>query len=304
VEEDPQRLWNDPITFLARHMPPTTECFGDGLRVMYPNWCGIEDILGASLSYDPETIWVHPMEGGLDALDFSKVSLDSLPVKRLTELLKYCASEANGEWFMGLPPMGNAGDTIARMRSYGEYCMDIIDDPELVVRKEMELAEVWRMLYAHVTTTLEPFQQGTCGWLPAWYKSRSLLLEFDFCALISPAHFKLFIPAMEKRAELAERTIFHLDGPDALVHLDVILALPFIHAIQALPGAGIADPLEWMPVFKKIQSAGKSLYVGNSVSADEARVLINELNPEGLMLPVRFENQGAAIRFAEEFHVI
>ena len=205
---------------------------------------------------------------------------------------------------MGLPPMGNAGDTIARMRSYGDYCMDIYDDPELVAQKELALAEVWRMLYTQVTAALEPLQQGTCGWLPAWYKGRSLLLEFDFCALISPAHFELFIPAMERRAELTERTIFHLDGPDALVHLDRLLELPFIDAIQALPGAGIADPLEWMLVYKRIQAAGKSLFIGNSVSEDQARILISELHPEGLMLPVWFKDRDTAYLFAEEFNVI
>ena len=120
-DEDGWRLWNDPAMFLNKHMPPGADCLGEGLRVMYPNWCGIEEMLGVSLFYDPETIWVHPLDGGLEAIDFTKASMDKPPVARLIELLTYCAKEAHGEWFMGLPPMGNAGDTIARMRSYGAY---------------------------------------------------------------------------------------------------------------------------------------------------------------------------------------
>jgi len=280
------------------------DCLGEGFRVMYPNWCGIEETLDTDLSYDPETIWVHPKSGGLEAIDFSRVSQDSPAVIRLLRFLTHCAREAQGEWFMGLPPMGNAGDTIARMRSYGAYCEDLYDAPGLVEVKEMQLATVWRMLFAAVADALSPLQSGSCGWLPSWYEGRLLLLEFDFCALISPEHFKLFVPAMERRADLAGRTIFHLDGPGALSHLDMILSLPFVDAIQALPGAGVSDVLEWLPVYHKIQKAGKALYVGNSVTEPEAHALLKALRPEGLMLPVSFDSRDAAYRFAEKTYVI
>jgi hypothetical protein len=109
---------------------------------------------------------------------------------------------------------------------------------------------------------------------------------------------------MEMRASEAEKTIFHLDGPDSLKHLDTILSLPWIDAVQALPGAGIPDMLLWLPVYKKIQAAGKSLYIGNSVNEDEARVLLKELRPEGLMVPVHINSRDRAFKFADDYSIL
>ena len=115
-----------------------------------------------------------------------------------------------------------------------------------------------------------------------------------------PEHFDLFLPALETRAASVEKTIWHLDGPGELPHLDKILSLPWVHAVQALPGAGIPDPLQWMEVYKKIQAAGKSLYIANMVSLDQARVLARELKPEGLMIPVSVRSKRDADEFLKE----
>ena len=292
--------WTDPEAFYQTRCQPSEEARGEGLCVVYPNWCGIETEMGADIRYDYGTLWVHPLNGTLEDIDFSRFSINSKSVTSLLKMLAYAAEHCEQRLFIGLPPMGNPGDTIARMRSYEEYCVDLYENPDLVVKKELELAEIWNQIFEKVFATLQPYQNGTCGWLPAWYEGKSLLLEFDFCALISPEHFDLFLPAMEARAASAEKTIWHLDGPGELVHLDKILSLPWIHAIQALPGAGIKDPLKWMEVYHKIQAAGKALYVGNSVTIDQARVLMRELKPEGLMLPVRARSKEEACCFWEE----
>jgi hypothetical protein len=302
-EIEPYNRFNDPETFIGQYFPPGEECLGEAYRTTYLNWCGIEESLGIRLEYSPDTIWVKHDAAKLEDIDFSRFSPKDESVTRMTRVLDYALAQNGGEFFIGLPPMGNPGDTMARMRSYDGYCFDLIDRAEPAMQKEMELAGIWRVLFEKVTSLLAKGQRGSAGWLPAWLDGRQLLLEFDFCALISPEMFKRFIPAMERRAELADKTIFHLDGPDALSHLDAILALPWIDAVQALPGAGIPDNLLWMPVYEKIQAAGKALYLGNGVSEDEARVLLKTLKPEGLMTPVHFHNRERAFRFAEEYHV-
>jgi 5-methyltetrahydrofolate--homocysteine methyltransferase len=298
-------LFTEPRAFLGRHFPPGQGCLGEAFSVMYPNWCGIEECLDVELQYTEGTIWVRPKAGELEDIDFSQFSLDKPPVRKLIEMLSYAAKNSGGHLFCGMPPMGNPGDTMARMRSYDGYCFDLVDKGDLAIQKENELAEIWRTLFNVVSPALEEGQSGSCGWLPTWSAGRSLLLEFDFCALISPEMFARFIPAMERRAELAKNVIYHFDGPGALPHLDTLLSLPWIDAIQAQPGAGIPDNLEWIPVYQRVQAAGKALYVGyNGVTEDEARVLLRTLKSEGLMLPVRFKDRDRAFKFAEEYHII
>jgi hypothetical protein len=53
-------------------------------------------------------------------------------------------------------------------------------------------------------------------------------------------------------------SVYHLDGPDELKHLDALLEIGDLKAIQWTPGAG-HEPTShdrWMPHFNRIQKAG------------------------------------------------
>ena len=91
-----------------------------------------------------------------------------------------------------------------------------------------------------------------------------------------------FLPFIAEQTEMVERTIYHLDGPGAVRHLDSLLDLPHLDGIQWVPGAGAAPAVEWIPLLKRIQEAGKLVYV----YCDKSHVqkLLSELKPEGLML--------------------
>ena len=56
--------------------------------------------------------------------------------------------------------------------------------------------------------------------------------------------------------------VFHLDGKGMLKHLDRILEVPEIQAIQWVHGVGDDLPImQWAPVIRKIQAAGKGVVV-------------------------------------------
>ena len=78
--------------------------------------------------------------------------------------------------------------------------------------------------------------------------------------------------------------IYHLDGPGALRHLDSLLAIPELNAIQWVPGAGREEFYRWIPVFRKVQAAGKGLQVNCRLT--EIDQVIETLDPHGLYLAV------------------
>jgi len=68
-----------------------------------------------------------------------------------------------------------------------------------------------------------------------------------------------------------------------LRHLDTLLALPEIHAIQWVQGVGTDQPiLQWLEVIKKIQAAGKGVVV--DLQLDELEPFIDAMKPQGLFL--------------------
>jgi hypothetical protein len=106
----------------------------------------------------------------------------------------------------------------------------------------------------------------------------------DFICMISPEMFApTILPAIRWEIDQLGHSIFHLDGPGALKHLDALLAIPRLDAIQWVYGAGATSAKDWISVYRRIQSAGKSIEVQAADIAD-ARVVMENVRPEGVWL--------------------
>ena len=84
--------------------------------------------------------------------------------------------------------------------------------------------------------------------------------------------------------------IFHVDGKGVARHLDAILQLPNVQAIQWVQGVGDDLPImQWVPLIKRIQAAGKSVVV--DLSPAELEEFIGAVRPEGIFLTMASENE-------------
>ncbi len=107
----------------------------------------------------------------------------------------------------------------------------------------------------------------------------------DFSCMISEALFdEVFLPGIAEECRFFEASIYHLDGPNALRHLDRLLAIPELNAIQWVYGAGNGRVSDWMPVYKKVQAAGKGFQL--HPEPDELDLIFSELRPEGVWLEI------------------
>ena len=74
----------------------------------------------------------------------------------------------------------------------------------------------------------------------------------------------------------------HGDRPGALPHLNTLLAIEKLDAIQWVWGAGNEPASRWMDVFRHIQVAGKSIHA--SIEPGELDTFMESLQPEGVLL--------------------
>ncbi len=101
-------------------------------------------------------------------------------------------------------------------------------------------------------------------------------------------YFKEFVlPTIREEMKASDRNIYHLDGPGALRHLDAILEVPEIHAIQWVYGAGNGPARNWLPVYKKILDAGKGIRV-EAEDYEDIRILNEELGSKGVWYAANF----------------
>lgn len=97
---------------------------------------------------------------------------------------------------------------------------------------------------------------------------------------------RIFWEELSAQCEKVPYPIYHLDEPSCIRHLDEILKIPKLRAVQWQPGAGAppaCDPC-WSEMLKKIQNSGKNLYV--YAKMDEVRQLAHSFDKDRLFIYV------------------
>ena len=122
------------------------------------------------------------------------------------------------------------------------------------------------------------------SWCPLIHEGKFYIPSNDFSCMISTDMFvDVFLPGIIEECRFLDRSIYHLDGPGALRHLDVLLDIPELDAVQWVSGAGNGGFVEWVDVYQKIQGAGKSMQV-TGVRLQDLDLLFESLRPEGVWI--------------------
>ncbi len=198
-----------------------------------------------------------------------------------------------GKFGVGVLDLHSNLDCLAAIRGPQNLCIDLVDCPDDVLAAMDTIRGTYQPIYNALYEASGGDKTGTSSWLPFYCEGRFACIQCDFICMISPelAH-KFLYPALVEEARFLDNCCYHLDGPDALVHLDDLLAIEEIDAIQWVPGAGNAPHIEWMDLLKRIQKGGKSLYI--SASVDEVPVYHRELSPEKVFYDVWAPSQAEA----------
>lgn len=181
-----------------------------------------------------------------------------------------------------IPDLNGPTEILARLRGTEQLALDFVDNPEYIEPTICKITDAW-FRYWQESAKVVGRTGGNYHWMGIWSDRPSIDLQSDFSCMISPQMFQeSFLPSIERQTRLVERTVYHLDGPGAIKHLDALLDLPLLDGIQWVPGAGAKPMANWIPLLQRIQKGGKLVYA--ACQKDEVKILLRELEPEGLML--------------------
>jgi hypothetical protein len=201
-------------------------------------------------------------------------------------LLEAAAQRAQGRYYVGLPDLNGPGEIVARLRDAQRLAIDLLEQPEAVKTTVEEVNAAWLRYWEASTGTIHQWVGGYFYWMGLWSDLPSIDLQCDFSCLISPKMFaEFFMPALEQQTRWISRTIYHLDGPDAIRHLNLLLSLTELDGIQWVPGAGAAPMSSWIRLLRRIQAGGKLMVL--NCEPWEVETLLSELEPEGLLISTR-----------------
>ena len=263
--------------------------YADALPIAWPN-LGPEvfsAFYGCPLEFGEATSWSAPILESWESGDVSKLQLDqgSFYFHKILELMDALIEVGRDTFIVGYTDLHPGGDAIAAFRDPQTLCVDMIEHPDAVKGLCERITDDFLKVYDiyHARTTAAGMPSTT--WLPATCRGRYHVPSNDFSCMISNRMYEeVFLPGLVRECRHMDRNIYHLDGPQALRYLDTLLALPEIHAIQWVPGAGHDHWSDWVSVYQRIQAAHKAFCL--SVPVEELDDVVSVLRPEGAWLMV------------------
>lgn len=267
------------ILWMAEAIPFLNPNFGPD---MFAAW------LGGDLHINPadqSTSWSTPVIDDWDAQAEGISHPHGVWWDRMLDFMGAAAEYSGGKFLVGVPDLHSNMDALSALRGPQNLCMDLLDVPEKIDAAMTSVRRAYRPVFEGLERAGGFDRRGYIGWMPFYSETRFAVLQCDFACMVSPEHFRRWIlPALEEEAAYLDHSVYHYDGPDALVHLHDVLSIKKIHAIQWVPGAGNPPPIEWMDLLVEIQKAGKGLYLG--CSPQEMRVFCQTLRPEGVLYDI------------------
>ena len=180
---------------------------------------------------------------------------------RLRAFMRRIAKAAAGRWMVAHIDMHSNMDALASMRNPERLCLDLLDQPEVIERAMRDVRAVYAPLSDLLYADGNMAATGTTGWMGLYHEKKFNVLQCDFPAWSARMFRRFILPALEEETAYQDHSIYHLDGPGALRHLDDLLALPKLDAIQWAP-ARAKTAARMAGCAAQNSGGGKGVFVG------------------------------------------
>jgi len=263
--------------------------------------------LGSEPTLMPDTVWYRPFMGDLQTALPLRYDPGNKWWKLHLQMLRDAVRVADGDFMVTIPDLIENVDTFASLRGSIPLLYDMVDCPDAVHDFLNQILDLWFVYYDQCYDLVKDETGGSCfSSFHIWAPGRIAKLQCDAGALLSPELFDEFVaPYLEKQCQRLDATVFHLDGPDNVRHLDSLLALPSLDAIQWTPGSGqpgTGDPT-WFPMYRKILKGGKLLLL-LGVQVELVEEVVRQLGRDGVMILTSTKTEDEArdlLRRAEQW---
>jgi hypothetical protein len=246
---------------------------------------------GLELEFGEVTSWSKPVVRNWS--DARSLELDTSNVywQKIEELTRHALDRCQGRYLVGYTDLHPGIDCVAAWWGMEQLCVDMVDSPEQVMALVERAIADFEAVYDRFDAMLKAGGQPSSSWIGIPSFGRMHIPSCDFAALISPKLFREYgLPILEREVQSMTHNIFHLDGKGVARHLDTILSVPEVHAVQWVQGVGNDQPImQWVPFIKTLQARGVPVIV--DLSKGELEEFTAAMDPKGLFLWVATESE-------------
>jgi hypothetical protein len=304
--DDLLAAWTDPVyrCDAAEWEMGRTACYADAFPYLGtqigPGSLGT--MLGSEPEFAPTTVWYRPCID--DAETYGPIRFDPAGNKWLDvhlALIDEAVRRAGGRYAVGVPDLIENLDTLAAMRDTEQVMIDLVERPEWVRQKLDEINEAFFAAFDLIYGRVRDEDGGNAFIFNIWGPGKTAKVQCDLCCMLSPAMFRQFVAGpMAAQCDWLDYSMYHLDGEDAIQHLDALLEIDSLDAIEwTLRMLYTGDAAEaggspkWHGLYRRIKAGGKSVQA-ICVRPEQVVPLLDAVGPEGMFLQVHAEDCATA----------
>ncbi len=289
-DSDRNRQWLD-VDFRAEKeisQIRNASFFADAFGSIFANFGpgSLSSYIGGGFVPLEDTVWFDHSPIITDWENLPDLSLkEDEPLWHATrELTKRLCGEP--DFYTSIADIGGTLDIAASLRGAQDILFDLYDYPQEVLDLARNIRRIWKDVYTRLSEYLLSQKDGMTSWMPIWCPGRYSPLQCDLSAMFSTDMFEEFVmPDLMDLTEFLDYSIYHLDGVGEIPHLDHILSIQKLNAVQWTAGAGKPDVTDecWFDMYDKIMNAGKGLALFTD-QPEKLRPLLRHVSHRGLYI--------------------
>jgi hypothetical protein len=258
--------------------------------------------LGAEPEYvSKDTIWAHPKLNSIEEITDLVLDESNPSYKVILETTRQSIASAHNHHMASVYPLNGITDIMAGLYGTENLLMDFIIKPDQVKSAMKYFKTLWIKEFNHIQSIMnESGNLGGIGWAGIWSPGTTFPIQEDLTYMISSEMYREFcLPHVRDIIDCMDYSLYHLDGIGAIPHLDTLLEIENLNAIQWVPGAGKEKLDQWYDLIKRILKAGKSVQI--FAQPDEVGGLVDNVGPKGLLITVLNANNEQAEKLINDY---
>lgn len=246
---------------------------------------------GAELEFGDVTSYSIPLVIQWEDAEHLVFDQNNHYFQKIEQLTRHAIERYEGRFLVGYTDLHPGLDCVAAWRDPLQLCFDLYDNPEKVKQLAQLAIADFELIYDHFDNLLKESGQLSVSWMGIPSHGRMHIPSCDFSALISEDFFIEFgLPILQQETRTMTHNIFHVDGKGVANHLEAILSVPDIHALQWVQGVGDDYPImQWVAFIKELQARDIPVIV--DLGKEDVEEFTEAMDPKGLFLWIATDDE-------------
>lgn len=259
-------------------------------------------LLGCIPIFKDDSIWYNPCISDIKKYPHIVFQEDNKWWNILKAKIDAFKNVDNRDFILGAPALTPGMDCLAAMMGTEKLLIEMIDNECLIRKKLNEIQEAYFEIFDKIYDSISLRDKSSAfGYFSLWGNGKTAQAQCDISAMFSTNMFTNFVlPYLNEQCDKLDNVMYHLDGTQALRHLEALLSVEKLRAIEWTPQSSIesgGNP-RWYELYKYILKGRKSIQIMD-VKPNEVEPLIEAVGNNGLFINVIANNEDEAFMVSE-----